>query len=235
MNGFLSTYRKIKGIFKRPKFKIFFGLWKNDPNLPCYRNGAIRLAKYGKYYYIQKSVLNEDKTKPETFTSNGTPIKSYKHTEHNIKPDYAWRRDIRKKLRKCGLGWIPPVIIIPWWFRIAVYNFDVMWKWKYDEVRYEFPPQFTIVFFGLCMTITLHEPTKNEYTNDDQYWEGILSYLYKYDRDIYKTVYNGGVWGCNDKQWFSIRPEHIIRQEDRETYMKATEDYRKKTNNYEIV
>ena len=224
--GFLYTYRKAKEAWKRPKVRVFFGLWKNDPNLPVYRGGCIRLAKYGQYYNISKSTLLEDKSKT-TYDSQGRPIKYMYHSEHNrIKQDVAWNRNIRRKLRRFGLGWLPPIIETPWWIKINVYNWDLMWKWKYDDVRYEFPPQFTIVFFGLCLTITLHEPTGGYYTSDDQYWEGILDWLYKYDKNMYKTVKFGGIWNRGKESFFSVRPEHLKRLEDYQEYCRAVTDYK---------
>ena len=226
--GFFTTYKKIKGVWKKPKLRVYFGSWLHDPNLPVWRSHMVRLGKYGSYYQIRKWVELEDKSKAyydETFKQT---IKSYYHVEHNrIKAEYAWKRNIRKKLRKWGLGWIPPVIEIPWWLGVHVFNFDVMWKWKFDDVRYEFPPQFTIVFFGLSLSLTLHEPTGGYYTSDDQYWEGIISWLYQHDKDIYNTVKYGGIWNTGNTAFFSIRPEHMERFEDRAEYCRAVSDYRK--------
>ena len=224
--GFLSTYRKIKDVWKKPKLHVYFGSWLHDPNLPVYRGGSIRLAKYGDYYLIRKSVLLEDKSKT-TYDKEGRPIKYMYHSAHNrIKADYAWKRSIRKKLRKIGLGWIPPIIYTPWWLQFHIYNFDLMWKTKYDDVRYEFSPQFTIVFFGLSLSLTLHEPTGGYYTSDDQYWEGILDWLYKYDKNMYKTVKFGGIWNRGDESFFSVRPEHLVRLEDYQEYCRAVTDYK---------
>ena len=220
MTGFLTTYRKIKGVWKLPKPRIFFGLWKNDPNLPVWRGTWIRLGKYGQYYTINKSVLLED-TK-----DYGDGYKHLYHSEHNVKQDYAWNRNIRRKLRKFGLGWVPPIIELPWWLSFRIFNWDVCWKWKYDDIRYEFPPQFTIVLFGVCLSITFHEPTGGYYTSDDQYWEGILTYLHKFNGNMYETVMEQGVWGWNEMSFFSIRPEHIERLEDFQEYCRAVEDYR---------
>ena len=225
--GFLSTYRKIKGVWKKPKLRVYFGSWLHDPNLPVYRGGSIRLAKYGDYYLIRNSVLLEDKSKT-TYDKEGRPIKYMYHSTHNrIKADYAWKRSIRKKLRKWGLGWIPPIIYTPWWLQFHIYNFDLMWKTKYDDVRYEFPPQFTIVFFGLSLSLTLHEPTGGYYTSDDQYWEGILNWFYKYGKNMYKTVKFGGIWNCENESFFSVRPEHLVRLEDYQEYCMAVTDYKK--------
>lgn len=224
--GFLSTYRKIKGVWKKPKLRVYFGSWFHDPNLPVYRGGSIRLAKYGNYYQISKSVLLEDKSKT-TYDKEGRPIKHMYHSTHNrIKSDFAWKRPIRKKLRKWGFGWLPPIIYTPWWLKFRIYNFDLIWKTKYDDVRYEFPPQFTIVLFGLSLSLTLHEPTGGYYTSDDQYWEGILDWLYKYDKDLYKTVKFGGIWNRGDESFFSVRPEHLVRLEDYQEYCRAVTDYK---------
>lgn len=226
--GFLATYKKIKGVWQKPKLRVYFGSWLHDPNLPAWRNHTMRLGKYGNYYQIRKSVELEDKSKSRYDETFKCTIKSYYHVYHNrIKAEYAWKRPIRKKLRKFGLGWVPPIIVLPWWLTIRIFNWDVFWKTKFDDVRYEFPPQFTIVFFGLSLTLTLHEPTGGYYTGDDQYWEGILDWLHKYDKDMYKTVYYGGIWNQGKTSFFSIRPEHLVRLEDKEVYCCAVTDYRK--------
>ncbi len=225
--GFLSTYKKIKGVWKKPKLRVYFGSWLHDPNLPVWRNNSIRIAKYGNYYQIRKSVELEDKSKAHYDEKFKCTVRSYYHSTHNlIKADYAWKRPIRKKLRKLGLGWIPPIIDLPWWLCIRVFNWDVMWKTKFDDVRYEYPPQFTIVFLGLALTLTLHEPTGGYYTCDDQYWEGILDWLYTYDKDMYKTVYYGGIWNCGNTSYFSVRPEHLVCLEDYQEYCRAVIDYK---------
>ena len=226
--GFLKTYRKVKDVWVHPKTRVFFGLWKNDPNLPVWRGTWIRLAKYGQYYTINKSVILED-TK-----DYGDGYKHLYHSNHDIKQDYAWNKNIRKKLHKCGLGWIPPIIEIPWWLSFHVFNNDVMWKTKYDDVRYEFPPQFTIVLFGISLSITLHEPTGGYYTNDDQYWEGILSYLHLCNNSVYETVKEQGVWNRGETTFFSVRPEHLRRLEEYQEYCRAVSDYRKEHPDKEI-
>ena len=53
------------------------------------------------------------------------------------------------------------------------------WKWKYDEVRYEFPPQMTIMLFNISFSIWWKKP-KNSGGYDEHYWESILNYTYKY-------------------------------------------------------
>lgn len=236
MFRFLKTYSKAKGTWKRPRFEVFIGLWKNNPNAPHIKNPLLRLGKYGQYYMIQKSVTIEDKTRKET-TTDGHPIKVMKRiTTGRIKQDYAWRRDIRKKLRKFGLGWLPPIITLPRFLKFGVYDYDLGWKPKYDDFRYEYPPQFTIVAFGLSLSITLHEPTGGYYTCDDQYWEGILAWLYGCDKDIYKTVMHEGVWtrhsGERTEAFFSVRPEHLINLVDFQEYCRATQDYNSKNTRY---
>lgn len=64
-----------------------------------------------------------------------------------------------------------------WYFKI--FNWDVCSKYKYGDICYEFPPQFTIVFFGLSFTITAHAPKINDNLSlDDHYWEAVLNAAY---------------------------------------------------------
>lgn len=56
----------------------------------------------------------------------------------------------------------------PLWLTFYVFNWKTMWKTKWDTYRYEFPPQWTLVFFGLSISFWLHA--------DESYWESILYY-----------------------------------------------------------
>jgi hypothetical protein len=98
----------------------------------------------------------------------------------------VWKRDIRKKLRKWGLSWIKPQYQLPIWLSFYIFNHDVGWKTKWGDTRYEWPPQFTIVFFGLAFSIWVKAPEcKEEHSHDDGYWEGIIDYgFYKNKEDF---------------------------------------------------
>lgn len=68
---------------------------------------------------------------------------------------------------------------------IDVSIMDVMFKWKYDEIRFERSPYIWICFFRrFGFSINFHYYIKNEFNErefcDDEIWEYLLDYLYKY-------------------------------------------------------
>ena len=63
------------------------------------------------------------------------------------------------------------------WLTFHIFNLDVIWKYKWNEIRYEYPPQFTIVFFGLSLSIWCNWE-QSEFQYPDTYWESLLNYVY---------------------------------------------------------
>lgn len=191
-----DTYNKVKHKFKKPKLHWRLGLWKHDPCLPVWRRGpCIKLGKYRKHYYCPNEVVHV-KTGVSYWTdSNGKQheIPCYSMFRHKIPCKYAWNRDIRKKFKKWHLSWIPPVIQLPIWLSFHVFNHDMVWKTKFEDYRFEFPPQFTIVFFGISLSFWLQAPV-DDTSGYYSYWESILWYLNECDLDEnYKRV---------NKKWF---------------------------------
>lgn len=103
----------------------------------------------------------------------------------------VWTREFRKKLRKRGLSWLPTQIHLPLWLSFYLYNEDLCWKTKYSDYRYEFPPQFTIVLFGISLSVWLVNPFEND-GDDMDYWESILWYIHY--KDLSKVDENMGNW-----------------------------------------
>ena len=196
-----DTYKKVKHVFKKPKLYWRLGLWKHDPCLPVWRRGSqIKLGKYRKHYYGTPGI-NHVKTGVTYWTdSKGKKheMPCYGMFKHKMPCKQAWNRDIRIKLRKFGLGWIPPVIQLPMWLSFHIFNHDMIWKTKFEDYRFEFPPQFTIVFFGISLSIWLKSPRgiEDPVWDDYNYWESILWYLNECDLDEkYKRV---------NKKWFKL-------------------------------
>lgn len=154
------TYNKVKDIFKKPIIKWYIGKWQHSPGLPVWRRGnTIYLAKYGEY----ESEWNYARMINCSWTDLGKK-----------------NHPILSKLFK-------PIYQLPIWLSFYIFNLDVQWKTKWDEYRFERPPQFTIVLFGYCLTIWLQNPTgKVEY--DDDYWEAILYYIDYKDIDKVKQI-----------------------------------------------
>ena len=215
---FLKIYRQVKDVFVKPKLKWYFGTWKNEPNLPIWRRGAcINLAKRiswvpneGKAYYPKNSIYVFEGYSGEY---NGKPIKKYGLSTHKLPGKLnqytpVWNRNIRKKLRKWHLSWIPPMITLPLWTAFRFDDSDIMWKTKYDDFRYEFPAHITLVIFGLAISVTA-VPSIGDYTSYDDYWESILNY--RYYKSLKKTHEIMGVWNHigTDKKTIRFNPDFL--------------------------
>ncbi len=197
-----ETYDKVSDIFTKPQVKFKAGLWRNDPCFPIYRHGPIiNIGKYEWKYTPRWSCHYFDKMVETKYGK----IKSYGLSEHKlpVKPNTSvWRRDIRKKLKKYHLGWVPTSIRLPRFFSFHIFNWDVIWKWKYDDIRFELPPQFTIVLFGISFSWWLKAPASSEdwhgYPDDDSYWETILNFVYGGER------YKGDLKVCLSNSYYRI-------------------------------
>ena len=94
-------------------------------------------------------------------------------------------------------------------------NYDVMWKSKWGEIRYEDPPVFAISLFGLCLAFSLHCPVQNACCCDDLYWESILIHVYNNKSGtLGETIDKAGIWSRFSKDYdrlyyFAVRPEYI--------------------------
>lgn len=194
-----ETYNKAKEFFTAPTVHFSFGKWKNNHCLPVWRRGPIIKLGGSVFNHNAKCYLVKDRVSictgqtPYTNSKGETYYhKTYAYTEPHKLPrglkqgDVVWRRDIRKKLKKFGLGWIKPQYKLPIWLAFHIFNHDVGWKTKYGDTRYEYAPQFTIVFFGLAFSVWLKAPAcKTSHFHDDQYWEGVIDYsFYKNKKDF---------------------------------------------------
>lgn len=158
-----NTYNKVKNVFKKPKLKFSFRQWKYSNLIPVWRRGnLIYLGKYTEY-----------------------------ETEWNYAKlvDSKWN-DLGKRNHPFLSKFVKPVYQLPIWLSFYIFNHDVIWKSKYDDYIYEYPPQFTIVIFGWSFNWWLIAPTDNVYDNDN-YWESILWYLDTHSLD--ETDKNMGV------------------------------------------
>lgn len=237
MFNLFKTYNKAKDVFVKPKLKLTFGLWKNTPGLPFWRVGnRIKIAKFNQFYYPQNSVRIKEydigDIKPDGTIAKYKTYKYIKHTLPKGANNGVWNRNIRKKLRKYYLGWLKPQYFLPLWLSFYVFDWDVCYKWKYDDIRYEFPPQFTFVFFGFALTIFVIPIMEDEDDSPDHYWESLLSYLYqdKCNKDVSKTLTFCGKWSMtkNGKEtsYFQLRKSHI-KQKYHEEYDMAVLNYNK--------
>lgn len=237
-----KTYNKAKDVFVKPKLHWKFGLWKHDPCLPVWRRGPIidiggsTYKANAKCYQVKNSVNIYDGEREYTRMDGSTATyKVYKTVYHKLPNnlncfDIVWKREYRKK------WWakiIPARLKLPIWLAFHIFNRDVTWKTKWTEydIRYEYPPQFTIVFFGLSLSFWLNPEIKDLDTeNFNHYWESLLIYLYgEHAGDLLQTVVDCGKWELidkdeNKKQYFQLS-KNYIKPEYYEQYNEATELY----------
>lgn len=206
-NRFLNTYRSIKGAFIRPKIKLFIGKWRNEHNLPVWRRGPqLNFCSYGERtetWDYGKMVSSEW----NAFGKKNHPILSriLKH------PSYQ----------------------LPIWLSFYCFNNDIYYKtkWSDDDYRYEFPSHFTLVFFGLCISLTAYIPKANEndFTCNDDYWESLLTYRH-YGGDLKATNDVMGYWNTvgEDKFRFRFQPRFLSSQLERDELISIQEKCLKK-------
>lgn len=190
-----KTYNKAKNIFVKPQLKWEFGRWRNTSGLPVWRTGP-RLYLY-RLFRIDIACID---------TSESTCFAAkYKWTE-----TFKKEHPIFSKIFK-------PTYQLPIWLSFYIFDNDVIWKWKYDEIRFEFPPQFTVVFFGFALTLMLIEPSYNgenkNFADIDSYWEGILNYIHNGNslrNAIDKTGYCT-TWDTDKKEhsFWCLKPQFI--------------------------
>lgn len=197
-----NTFNKAKDFFAKPTIHFSFGKWRNNHLLPIWRRGPI--IRLSKSPYSLNTNCYEVKDRVQIFTGYST-WKSSSGKEHKTARydwganhklpgglkhgDIVWNRDIRKKLKNWHLSWIKPQYQLPIWLSFHIFNHDVGWKTKWDDTRYEWPPQFTIVFFGFAFSMWLSAPEcEGKHFNDDGYWEGIIDYGYYKNKENFDPV-----------------------------------------------
>ena len=181
------NYNHSDDVFVEPVLTCWFSSPKNYCSRPTIwlvpkKNRGWKPNEKRKCYFTYRKVLIND---------NG-----YKNSLHQLpnglkSGQCVWSSDIRKKLRKFGLGWIPPCIELPRWLRFGIENVSLGWKPKWDEYRYEYPPIWSIFFFGFSFNISVHAPIVNSDNrfyrqDDDSYWEGILEFQREYQDRLNK-------------------------------------------------
>lgn len=203
--NFLDLYKSVKHVFIKPRLHFFLGPWSKEGNLPVWRRGP--QIHWGKYGEIDEKW-------------NWAKLESAEWNELGKKNHPILSRIIKK-----------PVWQLPIWLAFHWYNDDLMYKtkWSEDDFRYEFPPHFTVVFFGLAFSITAYRPkTENDtkWTCDDDYWEAMLTYKYC-KGDLKKTNdllgwYNGGE-GCKFER-FKFNPHYLKNIIDRDDLITIQEE-----------
>lgn len=235
-----QTYNKAKDVFVKPKLYWYFGKWRNNPCLPVWRRGPIIniggsiYKDNAKCYQVKNSVNIYTGEKEYTrIDGSKTTYKTYETSYHKLPNnlncfDIVWKREYRKK------WWakiIPARLRLPVWLAFHIFNHDLIWKtkWHAYDFRYEFPPQFTIVAFGLSLSFWLYPECKLETDSPDHYWESLLTYVYgEHSGDLLQTVADCGKWiqskNNKDTEFFALSKSYI-KPERYEEYDEAVELY----------
>lgn len=182
----LEEYKKVKHLFKRPKLHCYFGFWGTPDfivKIGKYlmdNQGKKSTFKYKVYYWLDCKFWKTNPCLP--IWRRGNTIRLFKRQQvydYQKAGGYVWSSDFEKTLKKLHLSWLKPSYELPIWLSFYFFNWDICWKWKYDDVRYEFPPQLTIVLFNVSLSLYWKQP-KSKLGYDEMYWESILNYNYKY-------------------------------------------------------
>ena len=204
-----KTYWKARKLFVFPKINVQICKWRKSGCLPVWRRGnQIKLAKH--------------------------------YSEYETKYDYAklinswWTDEGKAKHPILSKLFKHPVIQLPIWLSFYWFDWDVCWKWKWDEIRYEFNPLFSVVFFGISFNIWLSCPVRGEYFMDDHYWECILNYVYgeKPFKDIVSFTERMSKWSRHDAkddlyhEYYTLQPEYL-KESYRSEYLEKIKEYRK--------
>lgn len=216
-----KEYNKVKKYFVKPKMNFFIGKWRNNPCLPVWRRGVvITLGKHKDLYKVRNSVQIKTKTAPWTDeTGKIHKYDCYKNGVRHKLPsyvdrwDYTFIRPIRKKLKKLGLGFLRPHYFLPIWTAFHIFDLGIMWKtkWEHNDIRFEYPPSFTIVFFGLSFSIWLSAPDPKDILNGEGYWLGILGMNYSdiSDDKMYNAIITAGKWRNENKLEYALIETYI--------------------------
>lgn len=184
----LKEYKKVKKIFRRPQVHIYFGFWQMPSWVIKIKQWMIKNAdnKHTFKFRVVKfinDIFGRDSNPCLPVWRRGNSIKlfskyqTYSFDQNNR--SLVWEQEFKDKLNKWHLSWLKPYYELPLWLSVYFFKFDMCWKWKYNDVRYEFPPQITLVLFNISFSIWWNKP-KNSGGYDDHYWESILNYTYKY-------------------------------------------------------
>ena len=198
-----DTYNLAKEMYTKPRIMWKICKWKHSPLLPVWRRGnSIRL--YKKYNEIKE---NRDKL----------PIR------------YEWT-DIGKEAHPIlSKIFKKPIYTLPIWLSFYIFNHDLVWKTKYDDYRFEFPPQLCIVIFGWSLNVWLKAPKcsypkgLDVFTTDEDYWESMLWYIDYKNKFPERNRKLSGSWGWSNskekydrvrKEFFKEKYRKFIKSND---------------------
>lgn len=167
--------KEIKGVFKQPVKKYYFGK-----------------IKYGCPYFFpwnfNSTIISVRKLKLKTQEELNEYKERYKYSNKD-------NRFINLPMVRRCKNWIIKLFnhyyYIEIGFPIAIKNVELGWKEKWGLVRYEWSPQFHLFFFKWQFCVFWNSPDGNS----DKYYEQILWYLKYCNKNIEKSKAS---WGWID-------------------------------------
>ena len=199
-----KTYKKVKDIFVKPKIRFFCCPWRSSPLFPVWRRGNTiwlsRKIRWG-------SFINDYKVyKPENiYIKIGD---KYSLTNHKLPKKYVWRSDIRKKLKKFGLGWIKPSYELPMWLTFRFFDHDIYWDTgEYGDINVYGSPSCSLILFGYSFNWILVPPEADVKGFLNFYWEFILSYLE--NKNLLDASKSIGKWEYKDGYFYGAALDYL--------------------------
>lgn len=169
--------KQIKGVFKQPIKQYYIGK-----------------IKYGAPYFNPSNFLSSiiwirilKRKEPKQYQEY---VERYPHFKDKPQAIYSNLPMVRRTK-----DWIIKLfgkdLFITIGYPIAVRNIQLGWKWKHDDIRYEWYPSFQIYFFIWQFVVSYVAPDGN----NDRYYEMILWWLKKANKDIVEAE---KTWGWVD-------------------------------------
>ena len=199
-----ETYKKVRDIFVKPKIKFFCCPWRRSPLFPVWRRGnTIWLSNKIRWGYLTKDY--------KIYKPDNICIKvgnTYSRTNHKLPNYYVWRSDIRKKLKKFGLGWIKPTYEFPMWLTFRFFDHDIYWDTgEFEDIRIYGGPSFSLILFGYSFNWILAPPEADVKGFSNFYWEFILYYLES--KNILDASNSVGKWKCGNEYFYGASLDYL--------------------------
>lgn len=158
--------KEIKGVFKLPKKKYYLG----------------KIAYGTPYFYpwnFHSTIISFRKLKLKSEEEKNKYAERYPHLKNEDTAKFSNLPMARRRKE-----WIKRIFgnyyLIQIGWPISISTIELGWKYKFDSIRYEWYPSFQIYFFIWQFVISWRSPDGN----DDRYYEQILHYLKKDNKDI---------------------------------------------------
>lgn len=173
--------KEIKGVFKPPKRKWYFGP-----------------LKHGTPYFwpmgFNSTILSVRRLKLKTKEELERYDKNYPHLKNRRGPEFKFSNMPIVRRSKC---WIKKIFGVYFYIKLGwpvkIGHTELGWKDKYKSPRFEWSPSFHIYFFKWQLVCWWLPPTKD----GDKYWEMILWWLYYSNKDVKKAE---KTWGWVDSE-----------------------------------